>query len=120
MNQILSFHRSVHRYLRNAKYEYDALQHSIFEVSRNVLVPKRKGLKTKGLESKPNQAEALDKNEEKLWSEGQLGNSNAEVLQNALWYYNTQLLGLRGYHEHRQLKWGDRRIKIDANEEEYL
>ena len=80
----------------------------MFETSRAVLAAKRKQLKSQGLGNKPNRAECLtDSNVETLWESGQIGMDNASALTNMLWFLNTELLGLHGSHESRQMCWGD-------------
>ena len=85
-DSILSIHRSIHRYLK--EFEIDIVQDIRFKISRDVLKPKRKKLKFKGLGNRPNRAEPIDfDQEEKLWIEEQLGGKNADTLQNTLWYF---------------------------------
>ena len=90
----------------------------MFETSRSVLAARRKQLKSKGLGNKPNRAECLtDANVDILWESGQMGMHNASALTNMIWFLNTELLGLRGSHESRQMCWGDFEKKKLTTEE---
>ncbi|CAG2251418.1 unnamed protein product [Mytilus edulis] len=64
----------------------------------------------------PNAAEAIESDEEEeLFSSGAFGTSNPDSLLAAIWYLNTIHFGLRGSHEHRQLKWGDVTMGTEPN-----
>ncbi len=53
--------------------------------------------------------------------EGTLGIYNPESLLHTMWYYTTKLLGFKGFHEARQLKWGDfTNINDENNEIRYI
>jgi len=67
-----------------------------------------------GLGNRPNAAEALEpEDEDELYNCGAFGTENPDSLLSTLWFMNTVHFGLRGSHEHRQLKWGD--IKLETN-----
>ena len=113
---LLSFHRGLDRHLRDKGYEHSILFDKMFDTSRSVLQARRKQLKSQGLGNKPNWAEALsDENIEMLWSQGIMGTHNASALLHMLWFLNTELLGLRGSHESRQMLWGDLEEKEITN-----
>ncbi len=59
----------------------------------------------------PNKADILEpKHEQQLWDcnvEGTIGLNDPESLLCTVWFHTTNMLGFRGCHEARQLKWGD-------------
>ncbi|CAC5389440.1 unnamed protein product [Mytilus coruscus] len=73
-------------------------------------------MKELGLRNLPNAAEAIESDEEEeLFSSGAFGTGNPDSLLAAIWYLNTIYFGLRGSHEHRQLKWGDITMGTEPN-----
>ena len=65
-------------------------------------------MKELGLGNRPNAAQALESDEEdELFESVAFGSNNPDSFLSALWYMNTVHCGLRGTHEHRQIKWGD-------------
>ncbi|CAC5404708.1 unnamed protein product [Mytilus coruscus] len=75
-----------------------------------------KHLKELGLGNLPNAAEAIESDEkEELFSSGAFRTGNPHSLLAAIWYLNTIHFGLRGSHEHRQLKWGDITLGTEPN-----
>lgn len=69
---------------------------------------KRKELKQKGKGNIPNRSlEISQENEMLLWEKEALGFQTPDQLIHTVWYFCTQLLGFRGCHEARQLKFGD-------------
>ncbi|CAC5423551.1 unnamed protein product [Mytilus coruscus] len=53
-------------------------------------------------------AEAIESDEEEeLFNSKAFETGNLDSLLAAIWYLNTTNFGLRGFHVHRQLKWGD-------------
>ena len=98
----------INRYLKQQKYPYDILLSEEFQQSRDCLNAKKKHLKELGLDNKPNIAEELDFSDEEAFIEsGAMSTDNAEGLVTLVWYLNILNFGLRGTHEHRQLKWDD-------------
>ena len=86
-----------------------------FITSRGVLESQRKELKQMGKGNKPNKAETITTDQvEQLWEKGELGNRDADSLQNTVLFYITQAFGFRGSHESRQLRWGDVKINHDG------
>ena len=49
-----------------------------------------------------------------------LGCSSSEALINTIWLNNTQLFGLRGCQEHRDMRWGDVERKETAEGTAFL
>ena len=85
-----------------------------FQQSRDCLNAKKKHLKEMGLGNRPNAAEALEpEDEEELYNCGAFGTENPDSLLSILWLMNTVHFGLRGSHEHRQLKWRDIKLEMD-------
>ena len=81
--------------------------------SQETVLLQKKHLKEMGLGNRPNAAEALEpEDEEELYNCGAFGTENPDSLLSTLWFMNTVNFGLRGLHEHRQLKWGD--IKLET------
>ena len=79
-----------------------------FTVTHKVLSARKRELKQKGKGNVPNRASMLETHhEEQLWAKGALGRNDPETLLHTVWYFTTKLLGFRGSHEARQLKWGD-------------
>ena len=120
-DSITSFHRSIDRHLRSKGYAFSLVKSTEFDTSKQVLNAKRKELTSLGKGNHPNRAEPLsEKDEELLWSSGQLGLGSPQSLFNTVWYHMTKLFGFRGGHESRQLKWGDVELKRDEHGDEYL
>jgi integrase len=119
---LTSFHRSINRKLEEIDYGYDIVKAPEFKTSRDVLAAKRRELKQRGKGNRPNKAEPLTENEEEqLWTSGTMGLHSPESLFNMVWYLNTKLLGFRGSHESKQLKWGDIQLQTsEHSESEYL
>jgi len=114
--------RNINSHLKKLKYPFDILDSKEFELSRDVLMSRRKSLKKQGFGNRPNRADALSEEDERqLWAKGQLGMDTPTALQNTVWFFNTKCLGFRGSDESKQLKWGDILLTIDhATGEEYL
>ena len=53
-----------------------------------------------------------------LYEKGLLGTRNPEALLNTLWLNSTMHFGLRGCKEHRDMCWGD--VKLKETADEYL
>lgn len=118
---LTSIHRSIARKLDEEGYGHSLLNSDEFRTSKKVLEARRRELKQDGKGNHPNKAEALTLDDEnRLWEVGQLGFNNPTQLINTVWYYNTKLLGFRGSHESRQLKWGDIMLVIDENGNKWL
>lgn len=120
-DSLTSMHRAINRKLEQSGYAYDIVRDPQFRISKKALQTKRRELKQLGMGNRPNRSDALTSDQEKLlWERGQLGVEGSRQLLNTVWFWNTKLLGFRGSHESRQLKWGDIRLKADENGEEYL
>ena len=92
-----------------------------FFQTRNVLIKKQKSLKKQGKGNMPNAASPLtDDQINQLLENGQLGMSNPESILNTLWLFNTAGFGLRGTDEHRQMCFGDIKLKTDDEGEEFI
>ena len=111
-----SYLRGIAKKLELAGYGHDIFKDSFFKTTRNVLASKRRSLKQQGKGNKPNRADAVSlADEEKLWELGVMGMDTPESLLNLLWFATTKLLGFRGVHETRQLRWGDFEWVMDNN-----
>ena len=55
-----------------------------------------------------------------LYEKGLLGTRNPEALLKTLWLNSTMHFGLRGCKEHRDMYWGDVKLKETADGKEYL
>ncbi|CAC5383062.1 unnamed protein product [Mytilus coruscus] len=94
--------------------------HQLITTPSNQLNPPHQ-LKQLGLGNHPNAAEVLESDdEEELYRSGGFGTDDPNSLLSTIWYMNTIHVGLRGSHEHRQLKWGDIELETDRNKIQYL
>ena len=111
-----SFQQMINRYLRLNNYGKDISRDIEFKKSRECLVAKKKHLKQLGLGNRPHASEAVNsEDEDELYDSGAFGQNNPDSLITTIWYMNTVHFGLRGSHEHRQLKWGDVKLESDQN-----
>ncbi|CAG2243535.1 unnamed protein product [Mytilus edulis] len=107
------------RYLKQNGYKYDIKTDDEFKKSRDCLKAKKQQLKEMGMGNRPYVSDAVELSDEETMIEaGALGMDNPEGLVTLLWYLNTRNFGLRGCHEHRQLKWGD--VKLITTPEKHL
>jgi len=105
---LTSFQRSFDRYLRQHGKNYNIIQDTIFETSREALESKRKQLRLSGKGGRPKKALGLANDEvEKFWSEKQLGDHSPEALLRTVWSNNTMNFGWRARDEHRKVLFGD-------------
>ena len=112
---------SFERHLKKQGYSARIIKDSVFEKTRKVLQSKQKQLKKQGKGNKPKASVALTSEELKiLYEKGLLGMSSPEALLNTLWLNNTLHFGLRGCREHRDMCWGDIKLRKTANGVEYL
>ncbi|CAH3152537.1 unnamed protein product [Porites lobata] len=112
---------SFERHLKKNSYSASIVNDLVFEKTRKVLMSKQKELKKKGKGNKPNASIALTSDElNTLYEKGLLGTRNPEALLNTLWLNNTMHFGLRGCKEHRDMCWGDVKLKETADGKEYF
>ena len=112
---------SFERHLKKNSYSASIMNDLVFEKTRKVLLSKQKELKKKGKGNRPNASIALTSDElNTLYEKGLLGTRNPEALLNTLWLNNTMHFGLRGCKEHRDMCWGDVKLKEIADVKEYL
>lgn len=115
-----SFISSFDRYLRKKGYPTTIIDGQEFSKTRETLVAKQKELKKAGKGSKTKAARALTDDEvDILYGQNLLGLSSPESLLNTLWLNHTHF-GLRGCQEHRDMKWGDVKLKTSADGAEFL
>ncbi|XP_071149033.1 uncharacterized protein [Mytilus edulis] len=115
------FQSMINKHLKMKEYPLDIMRDDQFKKSRDCLTAKKKHLKQLGLGNHPNAAEALEsEDEEELYRSGGFGTDDPDSLLSTIWYMNTIHFGLRGSHEHRQLKWGDLKLETDRNENQCL
>ena len=85
------------------------------------LYNQNKDVKQKGKGNKPNASVALSEDEVNvLYEKELLGVSSAEALLNTIWFNNTIHFGLRGCKEHRDMCWGDVKLRQTTTGLEYL
>ncbi|CAG2216382.1 unnamed protein product [Mytilus edulis] len=116
--------KTFQQYLINVKAEFREIHtmqpHELDQYLQEFFVGIRKEVKL-GLGNHPNAAEALEsEDEEELYRSGGFGTDDPDSLLSTIWYMNTIHFGLRGSHEHRQLKWGDLKLETDRNENQCL
>ena len=111
----------MNRFLRLYNYGKDITKDIEFKKSRESLVAKKKHLRQLSLGNRPNASEDVNsEDEDELYDSGTFGQNNPDSLITTMWYMNTVYVGLRGSHEHRQLKWGDVKLENDQNEVQSL
>ena len=87
-----------------------------FEQTRKALVSKQKELKRQREGNKPNASSAhSEDNIAVLYEKDLLGTSSSEAFLSTLWFNNTIHFGLRGCKEHRDMTWGDVKLKASKN-----
>ena len=112
---------SFERHLKKKKYPASVINDLAFEKTRKTLQSKQKELKKQGKGNKPNASVALTTSElNTLYEKSLLGTRNPESLLNTLWLNNTMHFGLRGCKEHRDMCWGDVKLKQTADGKEFL
>lgn len=112
---------SFERHLKKKKYPASIINDLAFEKTRKTLLSKQKELKKQGKGNKPNASVALTTSElNTLYEKSLLGTRSPESLLNTLWLNNTMHFGLRGCKEHRDMCWGDVKLKQTADGEEFL
>ena len=100
-----SFQQMMNRFLRLYNYGKDITKDIEFKKSRESLVAKKKHLRQLSLGNRPNASEDVNsEDEDELYDSGTFGQNNPDSLITTMWYMNTVYVGLRGSHEHRQLK----------------
>ena len=76
------------------------------------LKSKQKDLRKKGKGGKPDASVPLTENDVKLLQDKELlRKSTPDALLNTLWFNNTVHFGLRGRKEHRDMCWGDVKLR---------
>jgi site-specific recombinase XerD len=112
---------SFERHLKKKNYPASIINDLAFEKTRKTLKSKQKELKKQGKGNKPNASVALTTSElNTLYEKDLLGTRSPESLLNTLWLNNTMHFGLRGCKEHRDMCWGDVKLKQTADGEEFL
>lgn len=116
---------SFERYLRSNRYQdgsFSLINSPVFAGAREALSSKQKALKKMGKGNRPCKADTPTEDEiESLFAHELLGTYTPRSVLNSLWFYNTTLFGMRGgISEHRNLQWGDVRLRNDPIIGEYL
>ena len=110
---------SFERHLKKNSYSVSIMNDLVFEKTRKVLLSKQKELKKKG--NRPNASIALTSDElNMLYEKDLLGTRNPEALLSTLWLKSAMHFGLGGCKEHRDMCWGDVKLKETADGKEYL
>ena len=100
-----SFVSSFDRYLRKKDCFSTIMEGKEFRKTKEALVEKQKEIKKDGKGNKPNAARMLtDEEVDILYGQDLLGCSSSEALINTIWLNNTQFFGLRGCHQHKDMK----------------
>nr|XP_058973680.1 uncharacterized protein KIAA1958-like [Pocillopora verrucosa] len=112
---------ALDRYLKEHDYKYSIIRDREFHQSKLVLEGKVKCLRQQGKGKRPNAANALTAEEEKmLWSEQSLGDCSPRVLSQTMWWILTQHFGLRGRQEHHSMEVEDFSFCVDDSGTEYV
>ena len=112
---------SIERYLKKKSYGFSVINSTEFAGTREVLKAKQKTLKSSGKGNKPNASRSLTDSEvDELNRKGELGSETLEAMLNALWFKNTTYFGMWGGKEHRDLCWGDSKLKEDISDGEAI
>nr|XP_058942216.1 uncharacterized protein LOC131770516 [Pocillopora verrucosa] len=110
---------ALDRYLKEHDYKYSIIRDREIHQSKLVLEGKVKCQQGKG--KRPNAANALTAEEEKmLWSEQSLGDFIPRVLSQTMWWILTQHFGLRGRQEHHSMEVEDFSFCADDSGTEYV
>ena len=103
----------IQRSLRDSGLILDIFKDPQYSLFQNSLDGEMKRLQSSGLGTKKRQAEVISVNEEeKLWSTGQLGDSNPQQLLDTMVYYCGLFFALRSGKEHRQLRRSPGQIEL--------
>ena len=82
---------------------------------------KQRDLKRKGKGNKPNASAALSEEDIHVpYEKDLLGRYTAEALLSMVWFNNTIHFGLRGCKGHREMCWGDVKLRQTSTGQEYL
>nr|XP_058964826.1 uncharacterized protein KIAA1958-like [Pocillopora verrucosa] len=112
---------ALDRYLKEHEYKYSIIRDREFHQSKLVLEGKVKCLRQQGKGKRPNAANTLTAEEEKmLWSEQSLGDCSPRVLSQTMWWILTQHFGLRGRQEHHSMEVEDFSFCVDDSGTEYV
>ena len=110
-------------YEQNGVYDINPLipSDARFGNFRATLDAEMKRLHGLGLGTTTKKAEPISADEESLlWTSGQFGTHNANVILNTVYYYNCKVFGLRSFDEHRNLKCSQFDKKVDEGRRVYL
>ncbi|CAH3163643.1 unnamed protein product, partial [Porites lobata] len=120
-SSLRGFIASFERYLKKKNYGHSIIKDLQFEKTRKALSSKQKDLKRKGKGNKPNASVAISEDDiQVLYEKKLLGTERPEALLNTLWLNNTTQFGLRGCKEHRDMCWGDVKLKKTSTGVEFL
>jgi hypothetical protein len=110
-NSLRSIISSVDRKLKRMKYGFTILgegakNNDVFNLTRDAISAKQKVLKKQGKGNKPKKSQPLTDDEiNMLYQKKLLGESTPESLLNTVWFNNTVHFGMRGAHEHYNLRY---------------
>ena len=112
---------SFERHLKKTNYPASIITDKEFELTRKSLQSKQKELKKAGRGNKERAAAPLSDSEVNiLYEKNLLGVSSPESILNTVWLNNAVHFGLRGCQEHREMCWGDVKLRRDSQGKEYL
>lgn len=120
-SSLRGFIASFERYLKKKNYGHSIIKDLQFEKTRKALSSKQKDLKRKAKGNKPNASVAISEDDiQVLFEKKLLGTERPEALLNTLWLNNTTQFSLRGCKEHRDMCWGDVKLKKTSTGVEFL
>ena len=113
---LISFHRSLQRYLNDHGSTLNIFKDQQFSLSRGALSSrKRQLLRDFGKGNRPQAARHLtDAEEDLMFERGEFGDQDPEVPQRTVWWLLSLHFGFRARDERRKLKWGDVKLQINA------
>ena len=106
---LVSFQRSIQRYLNDNNSSANVMKHQEFAKSREVLSARKRDLVVNNAKgSRPQAARELTEDEQDLlFQTGPFGEDDPEVLQRTVWWVLSLHFGFRARDESRRLQWGD-------------
>ena len=118
---LTNYRNGWQRVLFENKYPCDITKDRLFETSRKVLAKRRKQLVGMGLGNKPLATRSLTNKEvDHLFANSYFGITSPLSLQRAIWWKISTSFGYRARDESRKLCFGDIKLLVDENAEEFL
>ena len=112
---------SFARYLKEKKYETSILTSDVFFQSREAIASKCRQLKQGGKGNKPMRKRAPTQVElQQMWDKEALGCSSPKTLQQTIWWIFCTRFGKRANKENYDMRWGDLKVRENAQGLKYL